>query len=65
MEPDTPTPGRWMNMPRHYRKWRKVYQSPLTPMITLHHFSNPLWLEELEAGKIKRGEIFEDSSENV
>lgn len=43
-----PTPDRWdENALDRYRDIiRGMQERGLTPMVTLHHFSNPLWLEE-------------------
>lgn len=44
-----PSPDRWDEYALdHYREMAQgLINRHMTPMITLHHFSNPLWLEEL------------------
>ncbi len=46
-----PTPARWdEDALDHYRQMVKsLRQRGLTPMVTLHHFVNPLWLAERRA----------------
>jgi beta-glucosidase len=43
-----PTPDKWDEsaLERYRAMLRGMLDRGLTPMITLHHFSNPLWLEE-------------------
>jgi beta-glucosidase len=43
-----PTPDRWDEeaLDRYRAVLRGMLDRGLTPMVTLHHFSNPLWLEE-------------------
>jgi beta-glucosidase len=44
-----PTPDRWdEDALDHYREMvRGLLERGLTPMVTLHHFSDPLWLSEM------------------
>ncbi len=44
-----PAPDRWDEdaLERYRMMLRGMLERGLTPMVTLHHFSNPLWLEEL------------------
>ncbi len=44
-----PAPDRWDEeaLERYRVMLRGMFERGLTPMVTLHHFSNPLWLEEL------------------
>ncbi len=44
-----PAPDRWDESALdHYRQMvRGLVERGLTPMLTLHHFTNPIWLEEL------------------
>jgi beta-glucosidase len=44
-----PTPDRWdENALDHYRNMlRGLHQRGITPMVTLHHFTDPLWLGEV------------------
>jgi len=46
-----PAPDRWDEeaLERYRVMLRGMLERGLTPMVTLHHFSNPLWLEELGA----------------
>jgi beta-glucosidase len=46
-----PTPDKWdENAIEYYRELvRDLVERGLTPMVSLHHFSNPLWLEEIGA----------------
>ena len=48
-----PAPGRWDDVALdHYREMlRGLRQRGLAPMVTLHHFTNPLWLAERVAGR--------------
>jgi beta-glucosidase len=43
-----PTPDRWDEdaLERYRQMLRGLRERGLTPMVTLHHFTNPLWLEE-------------------
>jgi beta-glucosidase len=43
-----PTPDRWDedSLERYRTMLRGMIERGLAPMVTLHHFSNPLWLEE-------------------
>jgi beta-glucosidase len=43
-----PTPDQWDEsaLERYRTMLRGMHERGLTPMVTLHHFSNPLWLEE-------------------
>lgn len=43
-----PTPDRWDEdaLDRYRTMLRGLRQRGMTPMVTLHHFTNPIWLEE-------------------
>ena len=43
-----PTPDRWDEeaLERYRAMLRGMYERGITPMVTLHHFGNPLWLAE-------------------
>jgi len=44
-----PTPDRWNeDALDHYRQMlQRLYEYKITPMVTLHHFCDPLWVSEL------------------
>jgi beta-glucosidase len=44
-----PTPDRWDEAALdHYREMlQRLHELDITPMVTLHHFSDPLWISEL------------------
>jgi beta-glucosidase len=44
-----PTPDRWDEeaLDRYIEMMRKLRELKMTPLVTLHHFTNPTWLEEL------------------
>jgi len=44
-----PTPDRWDEeaLDRYLEMVRTLNELNITPMVTLHHFTNPLWLEEM------------------
>jgi beta-glucosidase len=44
-----PAPDRWDEnaIDRYIEMMRGLYERRITPMVTLHHFTDPLWLEEL------------------
>ncbi|UCE00666.1 MAG: glycoside hydrolase family 1 protein [Chloroflexota bacterium] len=44
-----PTPDRWdEDALDHYREMlRRLYELKITPLVTLHHFCDPLWVSEL------------------
>ena len=44
-----PTPDRWdEDALDHYRQMlQRLYEYRITPMVTLHHFSDPLWVSDL------------------
>jgi beta-glucosidase len=45
-----PTPDRWDEEPieRYRLMLRGLHERGITPMVTLHHFTDPLWLGELQ-----------------
>ena len=46
-----PTPGNWDDeaLDKYREMLRYMCERGITPMVTLHHFTDPLWLGELEA----------------
>ena len=44
-----PTPDRWdEDALEHYRQMlRRLVEHKITPMVTLHHFCDPIWISEL------------------
>jgi beta-glucosidase len=55
-----PEPGRWDESALdHYREMaRGLYERGLQPMVTLHHFTDPLWLAEAGGWESDRTQAF-------
>jgi beta-glucosidase/6-phospho-beta-glucosidase/beta-galactosidase len=51
-----PTPDTWDEdaLERYRAMLRGLKERGMTPMVTLHHFTDPLWLANLAHGKPKR-----------